>query len=442
MIDAQGLMRGDIQGRFVSLLPILMLAAVFSVLNRWFLQPWQLSEAGYRQAVILVATLRDLLDPSPRSLLVACVCIVLCVGSRSSRARWNEIQGSVIARPIVIVSVFLLAWIYSTYPYNHYFQRAHAIDRLLLWLLLGAVIYRPRFVFPFLLVLWPILGQFNVPLGGFSWAIPALPARIVLLFAASLLINGVVKKWNARSFDFLLLCVLAGHYFPSGVDKILHGWHLDDQIHYLLPNTYANGWLAMVSSRSIDRLASIQSNFNVPMRALTLLVEFFAVAFLWRRTTIRFFLCLWIVFHAGILMTSGIFFWPWIAIELVVLVVACRAHLLSDLQFTAAHFGLSVLLISSSSIWLRPVALSWIDSPVTYTYRVSLIGHSGQEYEAPPFAMAPYDYQFTLGGFHYLSKEPTLSVTWGATNRKTFDKLKFAKTADDVLRMEQRDWHF
>ena len=413
------------------------LVALFTILNWFFLKPWTLSIDGYREPVIFVSTLSDLMRPTFRTAVIGLVGVFLAIQYRSLNLQWTTLQDGPRIRVVVGVSAFLLAWIYSTYDYNHFLQQSHSLDRALLAMLWIGVVWRPMFVFPFLLVLWPMIGQFNVPIGGLSWAIPFLPARIVLLFSATLLTGLATKKWQTSHFVFMLFCLVASHYVPSGIRKLQIGWLPHDQVYFLLPTTYANGWLGFLEAAQIDRLTNFMAWANWPAKLLTIVAECGAVFMLWRHRTVRLFLIVWICFHVGIFVTSGIFFWPWIVILVTLLILTWRNPLLSVGQLRPVHFMVSAILIASSAYWAKPAVLSWIDSPATYTYRITAVGQSGNEYSMSPGYMAPFEYQFTLGGFSYLDKQPGLRITWGATDLSTSQRLQAALSADDLLAIEQ-----
>ncbi len=123
-------------------------------------------------------------------------------------------------------------------------------------------------------------------------------------------------------------------------------------------------------------------------------------------------------------------------IEITITVLVWKQSLLSNEQFHWPYLAFSILLISTSSVWARPVTLAWIDSPVTYTYRITATGESGAQYVLTPATLGPYDYQFTLGAFPYLSPEPCFSVAWGATDLATFAKIRNAESIEQLVAIE------
>lgn len=419
------------------LLPTGLLFATFAGLNRILLCPCVLVEESYRKPVVVVAAIANW-DISPRLLVIVALAALLLARWRSVWVRWVEVDPGGRIRAISFACAGVLGWMYSTYAWNHYLGVGHWVDRLLLGSLAIAIFWRPVFVFPFLFTLWPLLGQFQIPLGGFSWAVAYLPARILLLLATLFLWGIVRRQWYCAEFWFLLLCLVAGHYFTPGLGKLKNGWLVYDHIYYLLPNTYANGWLGFLSETRISQITRLLSVANVPMKLFAAVAEMGAIAFVWRHGISKLFLVAWVLFHVGVLALSGICFWPWIIIDLTLLVLIWKRHLLAEHQQDRVHQIASLLLIGSAYWWSGAVNLSWIDSPATYTYRVVGISEEGQEYEVPPHALTPFEYQFMLGDLHYVADHPGLNITWGATDRTTFSRLRDVTSGAELVEVERK----
>ncbi len=261
------------QSHLASLVTLAAHTILFAILNRSLLRPQQLTVDEYEEPIVSVAVLRAMLTPSIHSLVLACIVLLLLFRSRCLLVRWSQFPNGQAVRVVVGVSAFLLAWTFSTYDFNHFFGRSHLLDRVLLVFLFLAIVWRPVFVFPFLVLLWPLVGQFNVPIGGYSWAIAFLPARVLLLFFVVFTMGLVTRKWDTASFSFLLICLVAAHFFPSGLRKLEIGWLLHDQIHYLLPNTYAGGWLGFLDRSTIETMTNGLSIANWPVKLFTLAIE-------------------------------------------------------------------------------------------------------------------------------------------------------------------------
>jgi hypothetical protein len=235
-----------------------------------------------------------------------------------------------------------------------------------------------------------------------------------------------------------MCCLIAGHYWVCGLGKLQLGWLLHDRVHYLLPATYANGWLGFLQPEVIERLTRALAGANGPMKLLTLSVECGALLCLGHRSVLRLMLAAWMTFHAGIFLISGICFWKWMVLDATVLGVFFRKNLPPVPIFTRGHFLLSIGLISTAGLWSAPVKLAWLDARVTYTYRFEAIGPDGRTFTLPPRFFAPYDYQFTLGNFGYVAEPPHLGIVWGAIMEPSLAKaLENAGSTEQILTLER-----
>ena len=406
----------------------------------WLLRLTNLPPASYGRPVIVAALADRLASARPSALLAVAVmafAVVAAVRHRSLGPRWDHFEHGARIRWLAAGAAGVLAWVYATYPYNFYFDRGHLVDRALVVALLPLLYWRPVFLFPFLLALLPVAWQFHHPIGGASWSAPILLVRALLLIGALWVTRLVTKRVSTADFVFLLCCLVAAHYWVSGVGKLELGWVGRDRIGFLLPATYANGWLGFLDPETIAAITKTLLSLNGLLQLGTLVLEVGALVALWRRNVLRAFLAGWILLHAAIFFLSGICFWHWMLLDAAILLLFFGRRAPHLPIFTPRHLLLSLLLIGGGALWFRPVRLAWLDSPVSYTYRLEATGASGQGYELAPRFFAPYDYQFTLSGFRYLTPAPTLRITWGAMWEPALaGALERATTPEQVLAVE------
>ena len=346
---------------------------------------------------------------------------------------WSDFPKGKLIRILVTIASGILTWVYATYNYNLYYDQGHYFDRFLLFLFLLCIYWRPIFVLPFLTILLPIIWQFTV-LRGFSFAIPFLPIRVLTLFSTFFLIYLFVKKLPIADFVFLTGCLIATHYWAPGFVKFEQNWILYDQLNWLLPATYANGWLGFLDSQTISLITQKLGYFNIPLKILTLIFEFGSMFFFFNRSSVKFFLCGWVFFHLGIFLFTGIFFWVWILLDVAFLYLFLKKDGISTLPiFNLKYLIVSMVLIISGSLWSKPVVLAWFNVPVTYTYRFEAETEGGKNYKLPPKFFAPFDYQFTLGSFSYLVNKPLLSTVWGASSDPGMGKRLMKLNSDKLL---------
>jgi hypothetical protein len=416
------------------------LLTVAIALELLFRRVTSLPAGSYHEPSLILEVGRRLGSGDPAALLFTAgllIAALMALARRSIGPAWNDFEHGPGLRWLVVITAFLLAWVHSTYAINLYFDRTHALDRILLIALVPLVWWRPIAVLPFVIVLLPIAGQFAHPIGGFSTASVGLLVRVLLYAGAFWMVRTVTDRIGSADLIFLICCLVAAHYWASGLGKLQIGWPLHDQVAYLLPATYASGWLAFMEPATIGRLTAAIAPWNIVLKAGTLLLELGALFALAHRHVLRSLLAGWVVMHAAIFAISGIWFWEWMVLDTALLVLLFGRGAPDWPIFRRPDFVLSLILIGGGALWFRPVALAWLDSPVSYAYRVEGIGASGRSYDLHPAFFSPYDYQFTLGDFHYLTRPPGLSITWGATqDLDALVALRSVRSAEELAAAE------
>ncbi|MCH1507413.1 MAG: hypothetical protein L7V86_27815 [Verrucomicrobiales bacterium] len=127
----------------------------------------QLPAESYGESSILAALVKYSRGAIP---LFTLVLTVLAWRVPSFRKGWSELPQGRLIRVIVTVCLGILAWAYSTYSINLYFNHRHVDARLGLVLLAVLSWWRPMYVPFFLLVVLAVIHQFHFPLGGDSVA--------------------------------------------------------------------------------------------------------------------------------------------------------------------------------------------------------------------------------------------------------------------------------
>jgi hypothetical protein len=400
-----------------------------------------LSEAAYEGSFLGLALLERLAAAGiPGLALLGGLAGVLAIAAwaRSLGPGWSDFEHAARLRWLTVLLAGMLAWVYASLDYNFYFDRSHGFDRLLLIVLVPLIAWRPVFTPVFVIVLLTVIWQFTYPIGGFSWAVPIVPVRVLLLFTALWALRLITKQVRTTDFLFVLCCMIAANYWASGWEKLRLDWVAIDRIGYLLPSTYANGWLGFASPDTIAMITKAVIALNGPAKLATLLVECGALLILWRRTTVRTVLTAAIVLHAVIFLLTGIGFWQWSVLNALVILLFFGRQSPGFEIFTRPRLVLSLLLIGGSALWSRPVRLAWMDARATYTYRLEASGDRGGTHTLAPAFFAPYDYPFTLSGFRYLVDARRLPVTWGATNTVVAKALNEALTAEHVVALEEQ----
>lgn len=425
---------------------VMLILLVSQVLEGLYMLLGRLPSDAFEQPTILGAMIRGAPGQliSKRGLLgLGVLAIILFFGSpgwwRRLPATWQARRLAGPCQALVVSPVLILGWYYAFSTYNYYFDRWHGWDRAMLLLFGALTVVRPGFILLFLLTLTPMISQYDSPIGRYSWAEQFPLLRIMFCAGAWLLLDGKRIRLRPNDLVFLVLCLIASHYWHSGIIKLRMGWATVDQVSHLIPATYSNGWLRMIGEDRMLQFKSIAEASNMVLIAFTLLVECAIVLCLWRRATAVAWLAMGILFHVGIFTFSGICFWRWALVDLVALVTLLVADKTGPCSvFTRRHFALSVVVIVSSVVWMDRHALGWYDVPLNYSYRFDAITDSGKAYPLPPHFFSPYEYQFTMGRFHGLVSGPRLPVIWGSTgDRNVMAALNDVESIDDFLEKEK-----
>ena len=351
---------------------------------------------------------------------------------------WGKFEKGKTVRLFVVLSAIIIAWYYSTYSYNFYFDQSHIADRILLILFVLAIYWKPIFVFPFLLILFSVIFQFESFLGYPTAASPFLLTRVLILFLAFLIYRILFKKFFVSIFLFLLCCLIGTHYFTPGFGKLNSEWIFNNHINYLLAATYTNGWLSFLDHQTISSFVEFLDNFNVPLRIFTLIIECGVLFLFFHLKYVRFIFIGAIIMHLGIFLYSGIFFWMWISLLIIVLVLFLKKDLPINNIFNKYYFIAGFILIGTGKFWASAGGLNWHDSPLSYTYKIEAETKDGEVLQLPPNFFSSYEFQFIVSNFKYLNDDKRLPIIWGATDNFTSNYLNKERTVEEIFKYEEQ----
>lgn len=354
-------------------------------------------------------------------------------------AGWDQLEDGRALRWLVVAVTAVPAWALSCYARNLYLDQLHLADRLLVIGLWVAIAWRPLFVLPFALVAAAVAGQFVVPLGFISWTEMGMLLRFPVLFGAFWIVRAVTGRRQSDVFIFAWCCLLAATYWTSGLGKLRVGWLAHPHVHLLLLGAYANGWLAFLEPKVVERAARIVASFAWPLMLFTLVVECGSLVMLWRRWSLVGFLFLATAFHLGAFAMTGIFFWKWILVDAILLVYLLRDHRLARLPiFTPGLFALSVVAILASPLWVPSENLTWFDTPLTYSLELEAVDARGASHTLPAGFFRPYTEAIVLGPAGATPPRPKLTRGMGVTmDRSLAEALEGARSAESVFAIEK-----
>lgn len=425
-----------------NLLSVFALLIAFVFLDRWYRSLTEINLDHFNE-IMLATSPTQFFNGSWLSFTPVILVFGLIIWQRRKfLAPWKTIQGGSKLRWLVGTCIIGISWSHTTFPFNYFLFESPVVERSIILILTVLTIWRPFFLLPYLL--FPVMVHFGEPLMVNNWSVTELPMRILMLFATQLLIWLLLpkSKWKIGAFFFLFFCVIAGNYFPAGISKIKMGWIDNDQLYLLLTNFYADGWVNIFSESTISKITQFLSEYNLLLKLGCLVFEFGCILILIRkRWSILFFLIGFLIFHTLVFAMTGIFFWPWMAFEIVLLIMIWRKDVFNSIinKFSIWHVLISMCLIFTSTTWLQPSVYAWHDSPVNYTYYFKVEDIKGKTFDLPVQYFWPKHYQQAwTNGFHFIHDQPTLNIVWGVSfDGEEIKRLLTFKNAEEVIAYEK-----
>ena len=397
-----------------------------------------LDASGYEKPYLVFEILRRLGFWAVAA-MIALTIVLMRYGTLMSR--WSALDAGRQMRWFIVFLAALMAWPFSTYEYNFYFDQGHYMDRIAIAVLVLLVYYRPVFIYPFLLLAFAIMWQFGEPPLGFGAIFPhkLQVLHVLNLFAAVFLVHALTGSRRIDDFLLFTCCLVAAAYWVPSISKWELDWLTHGHLYHMPLAAYAHGWLAYLEPATIVTFANKVSRFDWPMMLSVLLFETGCIVFLWRRSVSVTLLATTIVFHIAVFILYGYLFWTWISLNAALLVLLVRDRKTRKVDiYQPRHFVASVILIGFASYWCNPSGLAWLDTRLSYTYRFEAIGESGKRYTLTPEFFGPYAAVMTMGNFPYLVPDLGLLVgPYGVSRvRARADEIMPLKTADEIFALE------
>ena len=338
------------------------------------------------------------------------------------RISWHELESRPLMRYFICFIVLLLAWKYSTYAYNFYHNQGHYSDRILVALFAILVCFHPLFIAPFLFLCMAIVFQFDLPGLSLSWTDKKPLFQMATLFQATLYLR-IFSKRNETLFWYLGLCLIGGAYLTPAICKLQLGdtpldWLLYDDLAGLFVSSHINGWLHVVETKDILLVAGIVDKANFVLLVFSLAVELSGLFLLAGPRICRVFLIGFCLLHLGIFCFSGILFWKWIALDVVLyFVIGKMPDSFTRELFSRKHFLFSlVVLFPLSSYVFQSTPLAWFDTSLSYFHKIYVVTEEGTEYPVPKNFFSPFDIALAQDRFYFLGDERILTRTFATTS--------------------------
>ncbi|MEP7126545.1 MAG: hypothetical protein ABJE95_36780 [Byssovorax sp.] len=379
-----------------------------------------------------------------RQLLVVFLVIptVVLLAARR-KLRWTDWEAGKSLRVMVMVMLVTLAWSGSTFEYNIYLDRGHALDRLLL-VALTLMSWRTPLAVPFA-TRWSIVmlkeAYVPIPLDDFDFR--SVPE--VLIVFSCFTWASLHKSFKTRHFLLVGLGAWASYYYAAGMAKINYGpswsWFLENHISNISANAHVRGWLSFLSDSTFSKGVAFIRRFDLALAGYTLLIELGALVVFVHPRVVRTWVLLCALLHFGIFAFTGIFFWKWMVTNLAfyfflryggstIVKQMCRPRLV-------VLFAIAMVYNSRGRGYFYPqTGVAWYDSKFMENYVLYAIGKSGHKYLIRPGYLAPMDTHWTQGRLCYATNERSITGIYGSTgNFPLLQKLEALSTPEEALKL-------
>jgi hypothetical protein len=375
-------------------------------------------------------------------LLILSTLFIFLWKKASLLSRWQVFQQGEIIRYFVLFLAFLVVWPLTTLGYNYYFNQGYYLDRTLLIILFLALWWRPVFILPFLVLAFAMLLQLKQPnLGGSILAHKVQVLNVLILFAATFMIHAFSGYRKTHAFVFLCCCLIASAYWLPAFAKLQLDWFNHGQLHHMPMSAYAHGWLGFLQPKTIVNFSQYIAWLEWPMRIFVIVLEAGCLLFMLRPAVSITLLSMAIVFHIGVFILIGFFFWTWILLDIALLFLLLKGLKTQAWPIYSKHyFFSSVILIGLCAYWAKPPALAWFDTRLSYTYQIEAIDEQGVRLVLDPEYFSPYEDIFTMASFSYLVKDHAVLVgPYGVTKSiEKADALAQVVNVKQLLNLENQ----
>jgi hypothetical protein len=329
------------------------------------------------------------------------------------RLGWPRVDGVGGIRWVALGIMLTLAWPYGAYPYNHYWDQAHLLDRGLVFLFLLLTLRSPVWLPFFLLQIVISRVQTFHPVSMRTPILDEVPFRILGIIAGFGLWNLIAaplgslreragwlrfaRPLEVRALVLATLCLFGAYYLYAGVGKVMLGerpldWVIESHMDNLFIGAFLNGWNASLSEATALELARWVRAFSIPIAATSLALELGMLFVLASRRLTLGILAGIIAMHLGIVAVTGVFFWTWALVAACMLAWLLRWWRSEELLrlYTPANAVLSVVLTASFALAFGWDPFSWWNSKWTTHLELDAVDAEGHVYRLDYADFSPY----------------------------------------------------
>lgn len=314
--------------------------------------------------------------------------------------------------------VLLLAWNYIFYDYNYFLNHWDLFDRLLMFITVLLAIYNPAFLILVVIQSLVVSQQFQYPLFfDYSFTDKSIVFSIIIIvWLFAIVKSNIYKALPEYLFFIIVLGIICNWYWLAGLGKLEINWVEKNKLYKLYMVTLDYNWLYSFEWETKRHLGEFLKTYNNAIQIATIIVElvFSFIILLHKRISI-FVLVSFVIFHFSVFFTSGIFFWKWIVVEIVVIFCFLKYKDLwlkeNRKQVLLSYFTFLITM----HFYASTTKLSWFDSGIYNKYEFKAKNNLGEIFNLEPSFFAPYDLNFAQNRFDFVNDDKIITSTFGST---------------------------
>lgn len=387
---------------------------------------WLLDLALRRRWLVRLAGL----DDRPRAALALWGAIAVVVGASVG---WRDGPHPDVARLLAMGLAGFLAWKVATKDIDIVTGEAHGPARIGLLAAAGAAWFGPA---------GPLLALALLTRPFAQWRHHAiLPMRVLMVVAAYGLAAPLLAAVDAAvgpppvrldgaTLVLFVAVMHASHYFSTGVAKARLGprwwsWVADNRLHDLVAAAWGWGWARRLPWSAWSRVVGGIRAVERPAQAFVFAVEIGAPLALVSREAAWIFCGLWSLFHIGVVLTAGFWFYDWVWANLLLaaalwLLPAAAVDAVFGWQAVVAGLLFVLAFPMRNRLW-GPTALGWWETPLIQRTHWIVEGESGRRYQLYADFMCPHERLYAKVHGCFMAPVPVVTfhagVVWSAAHR-------------------------
>ncbi|MFA5955998.1 hypothetical protein [Hyphomicrobium sp.] len=179
----------------------------------------------------------------------------------------------------------------------------------------------------------------------------------------------ILPQWDQQELQedvtFIAFGLHLGNYFWSAIAKAAAGphlwtWIVENQTQNLIPYAFDKGALPIAQWPSlVQAVYDGMHALAVPLNLVIFGFQLFAICCVWRLSWLKVATVFYDMFHIGIFVMGGLFFWPWIWNNFTVLLAAYSLKQISNSAKLACF--LTIALGIPALHLYKPARLGWFD---------------------------------------------------------------------------------